>query len=172
MKARLTLAALAAVVAVPALAQTPPPATLRPPPARAPAMALAVEAAETAVAACKAAGYTVSASVIDSAGVLRALVAAAGAGKGPVDSATRKANTSLMFKEASAVTQEKVKTDTALDAKIKADASLFARARAGAQPIMVGSEIIGAIGVGGAPGGEKDDACAIAGLDKVMARLR
>ena len=170
MNARLTLAALVAAVAAPALAQTPPPAAPRPPPARAPAMALAVEAAETAVAACKAAGYTVSASVIDSAGVLRALIAADGAGKGPVDSATRKANTSLMFKEPTAVTQEKVKTDTALDAKIKADPTLFARA--GAQPIMVGSEIIGAIGVGGAPGGEKDDACAIAGLDKIKARLK
>ena len=133
-------------------------------------MALAVEAAQTAVATCKANGYTVSASVIDSAGVLRALIAADGAGKGPVESATRKANASLMFKEPSAVTQEKVKTDMALDAKIKADASLMARA--GGEPIMVGSEIIGAIGVGGAPGGEKDDVCAIAGLDKVKARLK
>ena len=37
----------------------------------------------------------------------------------------------------------------------------------GALPIMVGDDAIGAIGVSGAPGGDKDEACAKAGLDKV-----
>ena len=170
MNTRLIFATLLAAVAAPVLAQTPPPAAPRPPPARAPSMELAVEAAQAAVASCKASGYTVSVSVIDSAGVLKALVAADGASKGAVDSATRKAATSLAFKEASAVTQEKVKTDTALDARIKADPGLFARA--GGQPILVGTDVIGAIGVGGAPGGEKDDACAVAALAKVQSRLK
>ena len=42
----------------------------------------------------------------------------------------------------------------------------------GALNIRVGSEAIGAIGVGGAPGGELDEGCAKAGLDKISARLK
>jgi uncharacterized protein GlcG (DUF336 family) len=44
--------------------------------------------------------------------------------------------------------------------------------RAGGVPLQAGSEIIGAIGVGGARGSENDEACALAGIDKVRDRLR
>ena len=36
----------------------------------------------------------------------------------------------------------------------------------GALPIKVGEDTIGAVGVSGAPGGEKDEVCAQAGIDK------
>jgi uncharacterized protein GlcG (DUF336 family) len=42
----------------------------------------------------------------------------------------------------------------------------------GAIRIKVGGEAIGAIGVGGAPGGDLDEACARAGLDKISDRLK
>ena len=42
----------------------------------------------------------------------------------------------------------------------------------GGLPIMVGMDAIGAIGVSGAPGGDKDEACAKAGIDKVAGDLR
>ena len=42
----------------------------------------------------------------------------------------------------------------------------------GALPIKVGDEIIGAVGVSGSPGGDKDEACAKAGLDKVADQLK
>jgi hypothetical protein len=42
----------------------------------------------------------------------------------------------------------------------------------GALPIKVGDEVIGAAGVSGAPGGEKDEACVKAGLDKVADQLK
>jgi uncharacterized protein GlcG (DUF336 family) len=45
-------------------------------------------------------------------------------------------------------------------------------ALAGALPIKVGDEIIGAVGVSGAPGGEKDEACAKTGIDKVADQLK
>jgi uncharacterized protein GlcG (DUF336 family) len=38
--------------------------------------------------------------------------------------------------------------------------------------LKVGDEVIGAIGVGGAKGSEKDEACAVAGLQKIKGRLR
>jgi uncharacterized protein GlcG (DUF336 family) len=37
---------------------------------------------------------------------------------------------------------------------------------------MVGNDVIGAIGISGAPGGDKDEACAKVGIDKVAAQLR
>jgi uncharacterized protein GlcG (DUF336 family) len=42
----------------------------------------------------------------------------------------------------------------------------------GALPIKIGDEVIGAVGVSGAPGGEKDEACCKAGLDKVADQLK
>ncbi len=38
--------------------------------------------------------------------------------------------------------------------------------------IKLGDEVIGAIGAAGAPGGELDEACAKAGLDKILSRLK
>jgi uncharacterized protein GlcG (DUF336 family) len=45
-------------------------------------------------------------------------------------------------------------------------------ALAGALPVKVGDEVIGAVGVSGAPGGEKDEVCVQAGLDKVADQLK
>jgi uncharacterized protein GlcG (DUF336 family) len=42
----------------------------------------------------------------------------------------------------------------------------------GAVPIKSGTEVIGAVGVSGAPGGEKDEVCANAGIAKVADSLR
>jgi uncharacterized protein GlcG (DUF336 family) len=47
----------------------------------------------------------------------------------------------------------------------------FTTAR-GALPIKLGDEVIGAAGVSGAPGGEKDEACVKAALDKVADQLK
>jgi len=43
---------------------------------------------------------------------------------------------------------------------------------AGGVYIEVNGNAIGALGVGGAPGGEKDTACARAGLDKIRDRMK
>jgi uncharacterized protein GlcG (DUF336 family) len=42
----------------------------------------------------------------------------------------------------------------------------------GGVPIKVGEEVIGAVGISGAPGEEKDEACAFAGIAKVADALR
>jgi uncharacterized protein GlcG (DUF336 family) len=41
----------------------------------------------------------------------------------------------------------------------------------GGVPIKLGNQVIGGIGVGGTPSGEKDEACANAGIAKVSDRL-
>jgi uncharacterized protein GlcG (DUF336 family) len=42
----------------------------------------------------------------------------------------------------------------------------------GGQPIRVGNEVIGAIAVAGAPGGDLDEQCADAGISKIRERLK
>jgi len=42
----------------------------------------------------------------------------------------------------------------------------------GALPITIGEEVIGAVGASGAPGGDKDEACVKAGIDKVADQLK
>jgi uncharacterized protein GlcG (DUF336 family) len=42
----------------------------------------------------------------------------------------------------------------------------------GAAPIKIGTEVIGAVGASGAPGGQKDEACVLAGIAKVQTSLQ
>jgi uncharacterized protein GlcG (DUF336 family) len=142
----------------------------RVPPARGPETALALEAAQAATAACTMNGYRTAASIVDSGGVLKVLLAVDGASKQAVESSTKKAVTANALKASTSSVLDKMKTDTALAAKVNADTTLFVRA--GGIPLMVGGEVVGAIGVGGAPGGDKDEACAKAAVDKVQARLK
>jgi uncharacterized protein GlcG (DUF336 family) len=141
-----------------------------PPPARGPGAALALEAAQTAITTCQASGYNVGVTVVDSAGEVRLVLASDAAPQRAVDSSTGKALTVIAFKLPSAAVAQQAASDPALAARIAADPKL--RARAGALPLTAGTDLIGAIGVGGAPGGEKDEACAAAGIDKIKSRLR
>ena len=88
-----------------------------------------------------------------------------GAPSRTVQFATRKANTALAYKMKTAVVGTQAKTDKALADKIAADPALITWA--GGQPLLSGGEVIGAIAVAGAPGGDKDDACIDAALAKV-----
>ena len=64
-----------------------------------------------------------------------------------------------------------------LNTRLKADPSLGlihlsnVIANQGALPIKIGEETIGGVGASGAPGGEKDEVCVKAGIDKVAAML-
>jgi uncharacterized protein GlcG (DUF336 family) len=143
-------------------------------PGKAPSLALAIEAAQTAIDTCSKDGFKISAAVLDSNGGMKVFLAADGASKGAVESSVKKAMTALKLNEATSETIAKMKTDAALKAKVDGDSTLFVRP--GGLLIMAGSEHLGAFGVGGVPGsgggGAKDEACAKAGLDKVKARLK
>jgi uncharacterized protein GlcG (DUF336 family) len=141
-----------------------------PPPARGPALDLAVEAAQAAIEAGKAADQKVAVSVIDSAGVLKAVLVSDGVGPRAVQNSNYKAQAALAFKLPSGELAEQVKTDKALADKIAANPNYLARA--GAVLIKVNDEIIGAIGVGGARGSEKDEEYALTGLKKVQPKLK
>jgi uncharacterized protein GlcG (DUF336 family) len=148
-----------------AAAQNPPP-----PPARGPALDLVVEAAQTALEAAKAGDQKVAVTVIDSAGVLKAVLVSDGTGPRAVQNSNFKAQAALAFKEPSGQLAEEVKTNKELADKIAANPNYLARA--GAVLIKVNDEVIGAIGVGGARGSDKDEAYAKAGLEKIQARVK
>lgn len=140
------------------------------PPARGPELALALEAATTAIKTCTERQQKIGVAVLDAAGAVKVLLSSDGASARGAQSGNAKALTALEFKTASSVLQEQVKTDKALADKIAADSKF--NARAGAVLIKVGDEVIGAIGVGGARGSDVDEACALAGLQLVQARLK
>ena len=133
-------------------------------------MKLALEAAQKALDTCKGLDQKIGVTVVDSAGVLKVVLATDGASTRGVASSTNKALTALAFTTATSELGEKIKTDTALAEKVTANANY--NSRAGGVLLKVGDDVIGAIGVGGAKGSEKDEACAVAGLQKIKGRLR
>ena len=134
---------------------------------RGPEMALAIEAARAAVESCEAGGFYIGASVIDTSGQPRAMVESDGSDGGHVYVAVRKALVALALKMPSSKASEAVQKSPALLSKITPQMFVME----GAVPIMAGSEMIGAIGASGAAGGDQDEVCAIAGLQKIKDRV-
>jgi uncharacterized protein GlcG (DUF336 family) len=130
--------------------------------------AMALTMAETAVATCKANGYNVSANVVGRTGEV--IVAMRGDGTGPhtLENSFKKAYTARAFRRSSGDFGDSIKDNYTAGAL---HLSNIVTAR-GALPITAGEEVIGAIGVSGAPGGEKDEVCAKAGIDKVTDDLK
>lgn len=173
MRTALSALALACVLA-PALSHAQAPAASAPqappaPPARGVPLELALEAAKVALDTCKGLDQKVGVSVLDSAGEVRLVLAADGAANRGVQNSALKAKAALAFDLPSGQLADHAKTDAAIAARLAANPTWLARA--GALPVSVGGTLIGAIGVGGARGSDKDEACAIAGLDKIRSRL-
>ncbi len=129
--------------------------------------ALAGKAVQAALDVCKKDGYRVSASVVDRAGVLRAMLRADGAGPHTVDSSRKKAYTAASLRRATTELAEMIAKQPALQALREMNENILMVG--GGLPIEIAGEVIGAIGVGGAPGTHLDDACAEAGLDAIGA---
>jgi uncharacterized protein GlcG (DUF336 family) len=129
---------------------------------------MAVTIATTAVETCKAQGYNVSVHVIGNMGEV--LVALRGDNTGPhtMENSMRKALTSRGQRIPSGQFAENVsKTPNA--GALRLGNMIPAR---GALPIKAGEDVIGAAGASGAPGGDKDEACVKAGIDKVAGDLK
>lgn len=132
------------------------------------ASALAVEAAAAAVAHCQGQNWRVSAAVVDRAGVLKALIRHDGAGPHTVDASRRKAFTAASMRNGTSAIAEAVRNNPPAAQLVAIDGFLVL---GGGLPIRIGDEVVGAIGVGGAPGGHLDDQCAEAGIAKIRDRL-
>ncbi|HNP27717.1 MAG TPA: heme-binding protein [Nitrospirales bacterium] len=130
-------------------------------------LSLATKAASAAVEQCTKDGYQVSAAVVDRAGVVRALLREDGAGPHTVDSSRKKAYTSASLKRPTAELGELIAKMPAVQALRDMNENMLILG--GGLPIEIGGEVVGGIGVGGAPGGHLDAACAQAGLETIGA---
>jgi uncharacterized protein GlcG (DUF336 family) len=129
---------------------------------------LAVEAAEAAIASCKGQGYTITVTIVDRAGDLKLVLVGDGASALSRELSRRKAYTSAQRRVTTADLAKQVATPGAFNPTLYDTQMVTAL---GGVPIKAGNETIGAIGVSGAPGGDKDEACANAGLAKISDRL-
>jgi uncharacterized protein GlcG (DUF336 family) len=130
---------------------------------------LANQIAAATVASCSAAGYNVAAAVVDRAGSLRALQRADNAGPHTLSSSQAKAYTSASAKNTTTAMMEGAQKNPAGANLVYMPGFLLL---GGGVPIKVGNEVIGAVGVGGAPGGHLDEKCAMDALDKVKDLLK
>ncbi len=130
---------------------------------------LATQIAAATVAACQVNGHNVTAAVVDRAGGLRALHRADNAGPHTVGAAQAKAFTSVSAKNNTLAMMEAAQKNPAAANLVHIPGFLLL---GGGVPIKVGNEVIGAVGVGGAPGGHLDEQCAVAGIDKVKDLLK
>lgn len=131
---------------------------------------LASQAVAEAVASCAKQGYTETAVLVDADGVRQAVLRGDRAGSHTLDSAYDKAYTAASFKNDTSALVERSKT-------VPGFANLFTQLPhlilfGGGVVIKVGDEVVGAMGAAGAPGGNLDEACARAGIDKIRDQLK
>jgi uncharacterized protein GlcG (DUF336 family) len=133
--------------------------------------ALSVEAALSvangALEKCHADGYRISLTVLDASGLIKVQVRGDGTGPHTLEHSRRKAYTALTFKRSSAETAKAWASAATPPPAIEGTVGA-----AGGVPIKAGNEVIGAVGISGAPGGEKDEACANAGIEKIAQLLK
>ena len=134
--------------------------------------ALALEAVGEAVASCAKQGYRVSSTIINPDGVRIATLHGDGSGLHTSDAAYAKAYAAVSF----AAPVAGLETSGQLGEKYQQQPNFQPPAgmlfRAGGVVIKRGDEVIGAIGVGGAPGAANDEACAKAGIGKIRDRIK
>ena len=121
----------------------------------------AMKAAQAALAKCRADGYQVAVAVVDRSGIAQMMIRDRFAGPHTPDMAVSKAWTAVTFRT----------NTTALAAETQAGkpaSGIRHRpgvvAVGGGKMIEGGGTLFGGIGVSGAPGGDRDDVCADAGI--------
>ncbi|MGH7232762.1 MAG: GlcG/HbpS family heme-binding protein [Nitrospiraceae bacterium] len=133
-------------------------------------LALAGKAASAAVEKCKQDGYRVSVAVVDRAGVLKAQMRADGAGPHTIGSSSKKAYTAASLRRPTGEIAEMAAKMPAVQGLRDMDEKILILG--GGLPIEIDGEVVGGIGVGGAPGGHLDEACAAAGLNSIGATVK
>jgi uncharacterized protein GlcG (DUF336 family) len=128
----------------------------------------ALEAAQAAMKKCRDNGFQIAVAVVDRFGQPQVMLRDRFAGLPAADAATRKAYTALGFRAATSDLAKSIKSgqrDSGL-ALLPHVAML-----GGGLMIEAGGTLLGGIGVSGAPGGDKDEECAKAGLDAIRDKL-
>jgi uncharacterized protein GlcG (DUF336 family) len=131
-------------------------------------LATALTIATTAADTCKAQGNRVTVTVVGRDGQPIVMLRGDDASPHTVENSQRKAYTARTFRIPSGVFAQRVK-DNPTTGAVHLSGIVAAQ---GALPIKVGDDVVGAVGVSGSPGGDKDEVCAKAGIDKVADQLK
>lgn len=123
--------------------------------------------AQEAMAKCTADGYKVTVLVVDAMNAPKAMLRADGATASTTEVAKMKATATMLYNRPSGPAQPPPPGQAAPPATIPGTINAQ-----GGVPIKFGDVTIGAVAVSGAPGGDKDAACANAGIAKVSAQLK
>jgi len=123
--------------------------------------------AQAAMAKCRADGYKVTVLVVDSLNAPKALIRDDGATAATTEVAKMKATATMLYNRPSGPPTPPPPGQAAPPLPIAGTINAQ-----GGLPIKVGESTIGAVAVSGAPGGDKDAACAGAGLAKAADKLR
>jgi uncharacterized protein GlcG (DUF336 family) len=131
-------------------------------------LAAALTMATTAADTCKANGYRVSVTVVGREGQVIVQLRGDNASPHTIENSQKKAYTARTFRVPSGEFAKRVHDNPTTGAVFLTGIV----AAQGALPIKIGDDVVGAIGVSGSPGGEKDEVCAKAGIDKVADQLK
>ena len=127
---------------------------------------LATDIARGAVRQCRKSGYVVSAVVVDRSGSVQVVLRDTLAPRFTVEIAQKKANAVVL----SGVASSEFRKNRA-DIRAEMNQVEGILVLDGGVPIRAAGALLGAVGVSGAPGGDKDEACAVAAVAAVQERL-
>lgn len=128
----------------------------------------ALELAQAALAACRAQGYQATVAVLDRGGTVQVLLRDRLAGPHTPETATRKAWTALSFRASTLEMAEVTQAGREASGIRFIPGTIM---MGGGLPVWSRGELVGAIGVSGAPGGKADEHCAEKGIDAMRDRL-
>lgn len=137
------------------------------PPSKILTLPVAQEIAQEAMAKCRADGYKVTVLVVDALNAPKAMLRDDGATAATTEVATMKATATMLYNRPSGPATPPPPGQPAPPATIPGTINAQ-----GGVPIKVGEATIGAVAVSGAPGGDKDAACANAALAKLADKLK
>jgi uncharacterized protein GlcG (DUF336 family) len=126
----------------------------------------AIELAQAALAQCRADGYKVTITVLNHHATTSVVLSDDGVNPHTVENSMRKAYTAFTTRSPTVEMGKRAQPGLASFMLLDKITALD-----GALPIFAGKDLVGAVGISGAPGGEKDTACAKVGIDKISRYL-
>lgn len=124
------------------------------------------ELASTALERCRADGYKVTITVLNRHARPVVVLSDDGVNPHTIENSERKAYTAFTTKGPSGEVGKRAQPGLSGFLVLDKISPLE-----GGLPVFAGKELVGAVGISGAPGGDKDAACGQAGIDKIAKRL-
>ncbi len=126
----------------------------------------ALELATASLERCRADGYKVTVTVLNRHARTAVVLSDDGANPHTIENSMRKAYTAFTTRAPSLDMSKRTQPQLGGFMLLERITTIE-----GGLPIFAGKELVGAVGISGAPGGDKDSACAQTGIDKIAKGL-